>query len=39
MARSIGDIALTALTLLVAESQPSNKDLLIRLIVNLITES
>jgi len=39
MAGGIGDIALTALTLLVAESQPSNKDLLIRLIVNLITES
>lgn len=39
MIRSIGDAALTALTLLVAESQPANKDLLIRLIVNLITES
>ena len=39
MVRGIGDAALTALTLLVAESQPANKDLLIRLIVNLITES
>ena len=39
MARGIGDAALTALTLLVAESQPANKNLLIRLIVNLITES
>ena len=38
MTRIIGDAALTALTLLVAESQPANKDLLIRLIVNLITE-
>jgi hypothetical protein len=39
MVRDIGDAALTALTLLVAESQPANKNLLIRLIVNLITES
>lgn len=39
MVRGIGDAALTALTLLVAESQPANKNLLIRLIVNLITES
>ena len=39
MIRFIGDSALTALTLLVAESQPTNKDLLIRLVVNLITES
>lgn len=39
MVRGIGDTALTALTLLVAESQPANKNLLIRLIVNLITES
>ena len=30
--------ALTALTLLIAESTPSNKDLMIRLIVNLIGE-
>ncbi len=30
--------ALTALTLLIAESAPSNKDLMIRLIVNLIGE-
>jgi len=39
MVRVIGDAALTALALLVAESQPANKDLLVRLIVNLITES
>jgi hypothetical protein len=39
MDSGIGDTALTALTLLVAESQPANKDLLIRLIVNLITQS
>jgi len=31
-----GPGALTALTLLIAESAPSNKDLMIRLIVNLI---
>ncbi len=30
---------LTALTLLVAESRPDNKDLMVRLIVNLLTES
>jgi len=30
--------ALTALTLLIAESAPSNKDLMIRLIVNLMGE-
>ena len=30
------DQALTALTLLIAESAPANKDLLIRLIVNLL---
>ncbi len=35
----IGDTALTALALLVAESLPANKDLLIRLIVNLLMES
>ncbi len=39
IAGSIGDATLTALTLLVAESQPANKDLLTRLIVNLITEA
>lgn len=36
MAMTINENALTALALLVAESQPSNKDLLIRLIVNLL---
>jgi hypothetical protein len=30
---------LTALTLLLAESAPSNKDLMIRLIINLVVES
>ncbi len=39
MAARIGDAALTALALLVAESLPANKDLLIRLIVNLLMES
>jgi prophage maintenance system killer protein len=39
MALKIGDAALTALALLVAESLPANKDLLIRLIVNLLMES
>jgi prophage maintenance system killer protein len=34
-----GDTALTALALLVAESLPGNKDLLIRLIVNLLADS
>lgn len=33
---SINENALTALALLVAESQPANKDLMIRLIVNLL---
>lgn len=36
MPTSINPAALTALTLLVAESQPQNKDLMIRLIVNLL---
>lgn len=36
MAMNINANALTALALLVAESQPSNKDLMIRLIVNLL---
>ncbi len=39
MAMRIGDTALTALALLVAESLPANKDLLIRLIVNLLMET
>jgi prophage maintenance system killer protein len=39
MALRIGDTALTALALLVAESLPANKELLIRLIVNLLMES
>ncbi len=39
MAVRIGDAALTALALLVAESLPANKDLLIRLIVNLLLET
>ncbi|WP_045223106.1 virulence protein RhuM/Fic/DOC family protein [Desulfonatronum thioautotrophicum] len=39
MASRIGDAALTALALLVAESLPANKDLLIRLIVNLLLET
>ncbi|MGE0623870.1 MAG: Fic family protein [Pseudomonadales bacterium] len=30
--------ALTALTLLIAESAPASKDLMIRLIMNLLTE-
>lgn len=36
MAMTINENALTALALLVAESQPVNKDLMIRLIVNLL---
>lgn len=36
MALTLADTALTALALLVAESPPSNKDLMIRLIVNLL---
>lgn len=39
MALKIGDAALTALALLIAESLPANKELLIRLIVNLLMES
>jgi prophage maintenance system killer protein len=38
MALRIGDTALTALALLIAESIPGNKELLIRLIVNLLME-
>lgn len=33
-----GPGALTALTLLIAESAPQNKDLMVRLIVNLMGE-
>jgi death-on-curing family protein len=36
--RKINDSALTALTLLVAESKPSQKDVMIKLIVNLINK-
>jgi len=39
MALRIGDAALTALALLIAESVPANKELLIRLVVNLLMES
>jgi hypothetical protein len=39
MAMSINENALTALALLVAESQPTNKDLMIRLVVNLLVSS
>lgn len=39
MAMTINANALTALALLVAESEPSNKDLMIRLIVNLLAAS
>ncbi len=36
--RKINDTALTALTLLVAESKPQQKDIMIKLIVNLINK-
>ncbi|WP_255412071.1 Fic family protein [Desulfonatronum sp. SC1] len=39
MAARIGDAGLTALALLVAESLLVNKDLLVRLVVNLLMES
>ena len=39
MAMTIDETALTALALLVAESQPASKDLMIRLIVNLLVIS
>jgi prophage maintenance system killer protein len=39
MAMTVNENTLTALALLVAESQPGNKGLLIRLIVNLLTAS
>jgi prophage maintenance system killer protein len=35
----ISDNALVALALLTAESQPQNKDLMIRLIINLLAEN
>ncbi len=38
MERRLDPSALTALTLLVAESEPANKDLMIRLIMNLVGE-
>jgi prophage maintenance system killer protein len=38
MTHSLNPQALTALALLIAESAPSNKDLMIRLIINLLTE-
>lgn len=39
IASAINDNALTALALLVAESNPANKDLLIRLVINLLAAS
>jgi prophage maintenance system killer protein len=39
IALRMGDTALTALALLVAESLPKNKNLLIRLIVNLLANT
>jgi len=39
LALKVGDAAMTALALLIAESVPANKELLIRLIVNLLMES
>ena len=39
IAHRLGPRGLTALTLLIAESAPANKDLMIRLIVNLLGES
>jgi prophage maintenance system killer protein len=39
MAMNINENALTALALLVAESQPANKDLMIRLVVNLLVSN
>jgi prophage maintenance system killer protein len=38
MAQQFNPQALTALTLLIAESDPVNKDLMIRLIINLLVE-
>ncbi|MHB1014021.1 MAG: RhuM family protein [Desulfurivibrionaceae bacterium] len=39
MAMGMNRMALTALALLIAESAPANKDLLVRLIVNLLSET
>ncbi len=39
MSMTINDNALIALALLIAESDPSNKDLMIRLVVNLLTDT
>jgi len=38
MAHQLNPQALTALALLIAESAPANKDLMVRLIINLLTE-
>jgi hypothetical protein len=38
MTHSLNPPALTALALLIAESAPATKDLMIRLIINLLTE-
>ncbi len=38
IAHSLNPSALTALALLIAESAPANKDLMVRLIINLLTE-
>jgi prophage maintenance system killer protein len=38
IAHSLNPSALTALALLIAESAPTNKDLMVRLIINLLTE-
>ena len=39
MSMNINDNALTALALLIAESNPSNKDLMVQLVVNLLAET
>ena len=39
MSSNMNETALTALALLIAESAPPNKDLLIRLIINLLTST
>lgn len=39
MSSNMNETALTALALLIAESSPANKDLLIRLIINLLTST
>jgi len=38
MAHQLNPLALTALALLIAASAPTNKDLMVRLIINLLTE-